>query len=224
MPLTSEGCSHVNSDVQSIPHPPSSLTIHVNMNNILLPSKNVFTFSITGTILIISHPHAFNVGSNSSPDGAPDPIPIVLPRFSMLECQEFCLSLPPTLSGPPPPYEDHDFLQPHTAGDNLTVKNFLKTVNPPLNKTYLTGEVKKKKVLGAEVGNRLYVGKKQMFKGPPLQQQQLQPSPPGPFLVPPSLQPQPPPPDLFPVTSTLIHSHIPVHSNTNVLNFMPGHE
>jgi hypothetical protein len=31
------------------------------------------------------------VGLNSSPDGEPDPIPIVLPRFSMLECQEFCL-------------------------------------------------------------------------------------------------------------------------------------
>ncbi|KAG2147247.1 hypothetical protein BD769DRAFT_724194 [Suillus cothurnatus] len=84
MPLTSEGRSRANSDVQSIPHPPTSLTIHVNMNDILPPSKNVFTFNITGTILIISRPRAFNVGSNSSPDGEQDPIPIVLPRFSVL--------------------------------------------------------------------------------------------------------------------------------------------
>ncbi|KAG1778480.1 hypothetical protein EV702DRAFT_1044377 [Suillus placidus] len=84
MPLTSEGRSRANSDVQSIPHPPTSLTIHVNMNDILPPSKNIFTFNITGTILVISRPRAFNGGSNSSPDGEPDPIPIVLPRFSVL--------------------------------------------------------------------------------------------------------------------------------------------
>ncbi|KAG2362494.1 hypothetical protein BDR07DRAFT_1451109 [Suillus spraguei] len=58
MPLTSEGRSRANSDVQSIPHPPTSLTIHVNMNDIL--------------------PH------QKIPDGESDPIPIVLPRFSVL--------------------------------------------------------------------------------------------------------------------------------------------
>ncbi|KAG1761685.1 hypothetical protein EDD22DRAFT_895111 [Suillus occidentalis] len=84
MPLTSEGRSRANSDVQSIPHPPTSLTIHINMNDILPPSKNVFTFNITGTILVISRPRAFNGGSNPSPDGELDPIPIVLPRFSVL--------------------------------------------------------------------------------------------------------------------------------------------
>lgn len=84
MPLTSEGRSRANSDVQSIPHPPTSLTIHINMNDILPPSKNVFTFNITGTILVISRPRAFNGGSNPSPDGELDPVPIVLPRFSVL--------------------------------------------------------------------------------------------------------------------------------------------
>lgn len=84
MPLTSEGRSRANSDVQDIPHPPTSLTIHINMNDILPPSKNVFTFNITGTILVISRPRAFNGGSDSRPDGEPDPIPIVLPRFSVL--------------------------------------------------------------------------------------------------------------------------------------------
>ncbi|KAG1756345.1 uncharacterized protein EDB91DRAFT_1041529 [Suillus paluster] len=87
MPLTSEGRSRANSDVQSIPHPPTSLTIHINMNDILPPSKNVFTFNITGTILVISRPRAFNghpLGLTSSPDAEVDPIPIVLPRFSVL--------------------------------------------------------------------------------------------------------------------------------------------
>ncbi|KAG0697016.1 hypothetical protein DFH29DRAFT_984439 [Suillus ampliporus] len=77
MPLTSEGRSRANSDVQSVPHPPTSLTIHINMNDILPPSKNVFTFNITGTILVISRPRAFN-------EAEADPIPIVLPRFSVL--------------------------------------------------------------------------------------------------------------------------------------------
>ncbi|OAX40263.1 hypothetical protein K503DRAFT_687873, partial [Rhizopogon vinicolor AM-OR11-026] len=87
MPLTSEGRSRANSDVQSVPHPPTSLTIHINMNDILPPSKNVITFSIAGTILVISRPRASNGhpwGSNSSTDTEADPIPIVLPRFSVL--------------------------------------------------------------------------------------------------------------------------------------------
>ncbi|KAG2344299.1 hypothetical protein BDR05DRAFT_999435 [Suillus weaverae] len=54
------------------------------MNDILPPSKNVFTFNITGTILVISRLRVFNGGSNSSSDGEPDPILIVLPRFSVL--------------------------------------------------------------------------------------------------------------------------------------------
>ncbi|KAG1774663.1 hypothetical protein EV702DRAFT_1180643 [Suillus placidus] len=75
MPLTSERPFLI---------PQLSLTIHVNMNDILPPSKNIFTFNIAGTILVITRPRAFNGGSNSSPDGEPDPIPIVLPRFSVL--------------------------------------------------------------------------------------------------------------------------------------------
>ncbi|KAG2065266.1 hypothetical protein BDR04DRAFT_1161672 [Suillus decipiens] len=45
------------------------------------------------------------------------------------------VSLLPTLVGPPPPYEEHDFVQPDTAagGDELTVESFLKTVNPDLS-------------------------------------------------------------------------------------------
>jgi len=57
------------------------------MNDILPPSKNAFTFNITGTVLVISRPRAFNghpLGSNSTTDADADPIPIVLPRFSVL--------------------------------------------------------------------------------------------------------------------------------------------
>lgn len=42
------------------------------------------------------------------------------------------VSMPPAPSGPPPPYEDHDFVQPDAAGGN-DVENFLKTVNPDLS-------------------------------------------------------------------------------------------
>lgn len=42
--------------------------------------------------------------------------------------------MPPAPGGPPPPYEDHDFVQPHAANDdNVTVENFLKTVNPDIS-------------------------------------------------------------------------------------------
>lgn len=87
MPLTSDGRSRANSDAQGVPHPPTSLTIHINMNDILPPSKNVITFSIAGTILVISRPRASNGhpwGLNSGTDIEADPIPIVLPRFSVL--------------------------------------------------------------------------------------------------------------------------------------------
>ncbi|KAG1864110.1 hypothetical protein C8R48DRAFT_672821 [Suillus tomentosus] len=43
-------------------------------------------------------------------------------------------SLPAAPGGPPPPYEDHDFVQPHAANDdNVTVENFLKTVHPDIS-------------------------------------------------------------------------------------------
>lgn len=45
------------------------------------------------------------------------------------------VSLLPTPGGPPPPYEEHDFVQPEAAAgsDELTVESFLKTVNPDLS-------------------------------------------------------------------------------------------
>jgi hypothetical protein len=68
--------------------PGAPITIHVNMNDLLPPSKNVFTFTISGTILVTPRPRSYNVNSRaSSPvhsDPDLDPEPIVLPRFTVL--------------------------------------------------------------------------------------------------------------------------------------------
>ncbi|KAG2156734.1 uncharacterized protein EDB93DRAFT_1101175 [Suillus bovinus] len=51
-------------------------------------------------------------------------------------------------------------------GSSASVKpRVLNAVAPWMRQIEWTGEVKEKKVLGAEVGNRLYAGKKRMFKG-----------------------------------------------------------
>ncbi|KAF9246346.1 hypothetical protein BU15DRAFT_85132 [Melanogaster broomeanus] len=91
MPLTSEGRSRAASDAVTPPSRPPAvpITIHINMNDIVPASKNIFTFTITGTVLIISRPrphvtngHAAYSGSGS--DSESDPLPIVLPRFTVL--------------------------------------------------------------------------------------------------------------------------------------------
>ncbi|KAG2350213.1 hypothetical protein BDR05DRAFT_993629 [Suillus weaverae] len=42
--------------------------------------------------------------------------------------------LRPTPGGPPPPYKEHDFVQPDVVGgDSFTVESFLKTINPDLS-------------------------------------------------------------------------------------------
>ncbi|KAG6376312.1 hypothetical protein JVT61DRAFT_2291 [Boletus reticuloceps] len=84
LPPTSEGRSRASSDaVASCRSPAIPITIHINMNDISSPSKNVFTFSITATVLILPRyrPHVPNGhGSN----GDLDINPIVLPRFCVL--------------------------------------------------------------------------------------------------------------------------------------------
>ena len=81
---TSEGRSRASSDaVASCRSPAVPITIHINMNDITPPLKNVFTFSITGTVLILPRhrPHLKN-GHGSDSDS--DINPIVLPRFCVL--------------------------------------------------------------------------------------------------------------------------------------------
>ena len=68
--------------------PGAPITIHVNMNDLLPPSKNIFTFTVSGTILVSPRPRSYGVNSrNSSPahsDNETDPEAIVLPRFTVL--------------------------------------------------------------------------------------------------------------------------------------------
>ncbi|KAG6334739.1 hypothetical protein ID866_4357 [Astraeus odoratus] len=91
VPLTPEGRSRTPSDDQ----PPGSrlpaapITIHINMNDLIPPAKNVFTFAISGTILVIpktrsvlANGHTFRF--NSGLENEAGPIPIVLPRFTVL--------------------------------------------------------------------------------------------------------------------------------------------
>ncbi|KAG6854709.1 hypothetical protein C0991_002422 [Blastosporella zonata] len=70
------------------------ITLHVNMNEIIAPAKNVFVFSIKGTILVVARPTSSRpnlpTSRPSSPsnsgyeEGSSDPEPIVIPRFTVL--------------------------------------------------------------------------------------------------------------------------------------------
>lgn len=76
LPTASEGRS--SSDSIASPRSPAvPITVHVNMNDIIPPSKNVFTFSITGTILVLPR---LRHGSHTDPETNP----VVLPRFCVL--------------------------------------------------------------------------------------------------------------------------------------------
>lgn len=80
------------SDLSTRP-PGFPITLHVNMNELLPPSKNPFTFSISGTILVTprattqranGHSSASSGNSSEDSDTESDPEPIVLPRFTVL--------------------------------------------------------------------------------------------------------------------------------------------
>jgi hypothetical protein len=60
------------------------ITIHLNINDLLTPGKNIFTFSISGTVLIIPHPDVSSSRSSQRllDDSALDVIPV--PRFHVL--------------------------------------------------------------------------------------------------------------------------------------------
>lgn len=84
LPLASAGRSRASSDaVPSCRSPAVPITIHINMNDIVPPSKNVFTFSITGTVLILSRHHP-RVTNRHESDSDSDINPIVLPRVCVL--------------------------------------------------------------------------------------------------------------------------------------------
>src|SRR5882762_5741848 len=74
---------YADSDVRP---PAVPITIHINMNDLLPPAKNVFTFNIAGTILVTPRRRSYGSGSSSSSpvdDIETDPEPISLPRFTI---------------------------------------------------------------------------------------------------------------------------------------------
>ena len=87
-PLTPGGRSRAASDPS--PYLPSvPLTIHININDIIPPANNVFMFTISGIILVIPKTRSGVMNgrtsrSNSSSEDESDPIPVVLPRFTVL--------------------------------------------------------------------------------------------------------------------------------------------
>jgi hypothetical protein len=64
------------------------ITLHINMNEILPPAKNIFTFTISGTILVTPRTTVGRLNGSlhhSAIEGASeDPEPLVLPRFTVL--------------------------------------------------------------------------------------------------------------------------------------------
>lgn len=80
----SEGRSRASSDAVALCRSPAvPITIHINMNDITPPSNNVFTFSITGTVLILPR-HRPRLKNGHDSDSDSDINPIVLPRFCVL--------------------------------------------------------------------------------------------------------------------------------------------
>lgn len=78
--------SALSMNTEIIRPPAVPLTLHINMNDLLPPSKNVFTFNIAGTILVTPRHRPSGSGSSSSSsasEGETDPEPISLPKFTV---------------------------------------------------------------------------------------------------------------------------------------------
>lgn len=66
--------------------PGTPITLHLNMNEIIAPAKNMFTFTILGTVLVVARPSIPRSARHNMdpPDSGSDPDPLVLPRFTVL--------------------------------------------------------------------------------------------------------------------------------------------
>ncbi len=84
LPTSSTPILPLTSEARLPGHP---VTLHLNMNDLQPPAKNVFTFKITGTILVtaratLARANNLNASMNSDTNGDPDPV--ALPRFTVL--------------------------------------------------------------------------------------------------------------------------------------------
>ncbi|KAJ3510224.1 hypothetical protein NLJ89_g4806 [Agrocybe chaxingu] len=69
--------------------PGSPITLHLNMNELQTPSKSIFSFSISGTILVtakstLARINSLNSSNGSNNDKSTDPEPVPLPQFTVL--------------------------------------------------------------------------------------------------------------------------------------------
>ena len=73
-------------DPPTVDPPGTPITLHLNMNEIVAPAKNTFTFTIMGTVLIVARPPIPRSAPHNMdpPDSGSDPDPLVLPRFTVL--------------------------------------------------------------------------------------------------------------------------------------------
>ncbi|KAI6036419.1 hypothetical protein BKA83DRAFT_4162552 [Pisolithus microcarpus] len=68
-----------------LPRPPAvPITVHINMNDIIPPAKNVFTFTISGTVLVVPKMHSrgpseHKMNSSSGSEDEANLVPMVLP-------------------------------------------------------------------------------------------------------------------------------------------------
>ncbi|KAI6005783.1 hypothetical protein EDD15DRAFT_2154204 [Pisolithus albus] len=97
-PVTSEGRSRASSNAIPSPRPPAvPITVHINMNDIIPPAKNVFTFTISGTVLVVPkmnsrNPDEHKLNSNTGSEDEANLVPMVLPRFSVLAADSESIS------------------------------------------------------------------------------------------------------------------------------------
>ncbi|TFK42450.1 hypothetical protein BDQ12DRAFT_597199 [Crucibulum laeve] len=109
--LASQGTmSSISSLPTTSPEPESThlrppgvpITLHVNMNELLPPSKNIFSFTIAGTVLVTPRATLARINGQSSSDSGSsnsgaeadfrDPTAIVLPRFTVLAADSESIS------------------------------------------------------------------------------------------------------------------------------------
>ncbi|KAF8163441.1 hypothetical protein B0H34DRAFT_856929 [Crassisporium funariophilum] len=64
--------------------PGSPITLHLNMNDLQPPTNNIFTFKISGTVLVTARPSLGRLNSSSTGDKPADPEAIVLPHYTVL--------------------------------------------------------------------------------------------------------------------------------------------
>ncbi|SJL00910.1 uncharacterized protein ARMOST_04224 [Armillaria ostoyae] len=92
MPSTGASMADLSTS-ESVPPPPPSqaITLHINMNELLPPSRNTFTFTITGTILITPKTPATPSPIPSVDES--DPEPVLLPGFTVFGTDSEVISI-----------------------------------------------------------------------------------------------------------------------------------